>query len=159
VPVRQGGTGTTSEEESVPHGLPERYEAGNLNVAGIAGLEAGAAYVSDNLQTSAAHLQMLTMRLVDGLQELASVKTYGPKTGDRVGVVSLNVAGYDPQELAALLDAQWSIQSRAGLHCAPRMHAALGTLPSGTLRLSLGHFTSEADVDAALKAIAELAAG
>jgi selenocysteine lyase/cysteine desulfurase len=83
---------------------------------------------------------------------------YGPKLGDRVGVVSLNVAGYDPQELAALLDAQWSIQSRAGLHCAPRMHSALGTSPSGTLRLSLGHFTTEDEVDRAVQSIAELVA-
>jgi selenocysteine lyase/cysteine desulfurase len=71
----------------------------------------------------------------------------------------LNIAGYDPQELAALLDSQWSIQTRAGLHCAPRMHAALGTSPSGTLRLSLGHFTTESEIAAALAAFTEITAG
>lgn len=159
VPTRQGGTGTSSEDESVPAELPERYEVGNLNLAGIAGLEAGAAYVADHFTQSAARLQMLTMRLVDGLSGLNGVRLMGPKTGDRVGVLSLTVAGYDPQELSALLDAQWSIQTRAGLHCAPRMHAALGTLPSGTLRFSLGHFTTEAEIDAAIQCITELAVG
>jgi selenocysteine lyase/cysteine desulfurase len=76
---------------------------------------------------------------------------------ERVGVVSLNVAGYDPQELASLLDSQWSIQTRAGLHCAPRMHAALGTAPSGTLRLSVGMFNTAEHIDAVVNALAEIA--
>ena len=93
-----------------------------------------------------------------GPAQVRGLTLYGPRTADRrVGVVSLNLAGYDPQELAALLDANWSIQTRAGIHCAPRMHSALGTSPAGTLRLSIGHFTTAADIDAAVKAIGEVA--
>ena len=62
-----------------------------------------------------------------------------------------------PAIFAALLDANWSIQTRSGIHCAPRMHAALGTSPAGTLRLSLGHFNAAEDVDAAIAALGEVA--
>jgi cysteine desulfurase / selenocysteine lyase len=161
LPTRQGGTGTRSDEESQPTTLPDRYEAGNPNVPGIVGLEAGASYLTEQAG-GPAHSQMnaLTGRLLSGLAESSGVRLYGPRYGkSRLGVVSLNVAGYDAQELAALLDSQWSIQARAGLHCAPRMHAALGTAPSGTLRLSLGHFTTVEDIDAAIRAIGEVASG
>jgi cysteine desulfurase / selenocysteine lyase len=61
--------------------------------------------------------------------------------------------------LASLLDANWQIQTRAGLHCAPRMHAALGTAPRGTVRLSIGHFSNSEEIDATIAALAEIAAG
>jgi cysteine desulfurase / selenocysteine lyase len=159
LPTRQGGTGTRSDEDEQPQSLPDRYEAGNLNVPGIVGLEAGVAHVQ---QLGEAHVQahgrMLVQRLLAGLTGLSGVRLYGPPTGqDRVGVVSLTIAGFDPQELAAVLDANWHIQTRAGLHCAPRMHAALGTAPSGTLRLSLGHFTTQEQVDAVIGALGEVA--
>ena len=160
LPSRQGGTGTRSDEDVQPDGLPDRYESGNLNVPGIIGLEAGVSQVVElGEHKIQAHLRALTQRLLAGLTGLAGVELYGPPSGDhRVGVVSLNVAGFDPQELAALLDAQWSIQTRAGLHCAPRMHGALKTLPRGTVRFSIGHFTTQQQIDAAIQAIAEVAA-
>jgi len=159
LPVRQGGTGTRSDEDVQPESLPDKYESGNLNVPGIVGLEAGASHVLetgiDDIQEWA---QTLTERLLRGLGELTGVQLHGPRTTERrVGMVSLNVAGFDPQELAALLDSQWSIQTRAGIHCAPRMHGALGTLPRGTLRLSVGHFTTTQEIDTVLAALAELA--
>jgi cysteine desulfurase/selenocysteine lyase len=161
MPIRQGGTGTRSDEDIQPTGLPDRYESGNLNVLGIAGLEAGVSHVLElGEQHNERHGQALTEQLLTRLAEISHVRIYGPRAlGERVGVVSFNVAGYDPRELAALLDAQWSIQARAGLHCAPRMHAALGTLPAGTLRFSIGHFTTPDQIEAALAAIIEIASG
>jgi cysteine desulfurase/selenocysteine lyase len=158
-PQRQGGTGTRSDEDMQPASLPDRYESGNLNALGIAGLEAGLAHLAEtDLNHETARLAELTSALVAGIAELDGVTVYGPPAGaPRLPVVSLNVAGFAPQELAALLDAQWSIQTRAGIHCAPRMHAALGTAPLGTLRLSLGHFTTKDEVSAAIAAIAEVA--
>jgi len=161
LPLRQGGTGTQSDEDRQPDTLPHRYEAGNLNVPGIVGLEAGVSHVAElgehHIQVQA---RALIQRLLTGLTGLPKVRLYGPRSGvNRVGVVSLNLAGYDPQELTALLDSQWLIQTRAGLHCAPRMHAALDTLPGGTLRLSVGHFTTQEQIDAAVAAIAEIARG
>ena len=157
LPLKQGGTGTRSDEDVQPRTLPDRYESGNLNVAGIVGLEAGVKHLLSG--TSHADLAKLTARLLEGLSQIRGITLYGPRDPSRrVSVVSLNVAGYDPQELAALLDANWSIQTRAGIHCAPRMHSALGTSPGGTLRLSIGHFTTEAEIDAALAALGEVAA-
>jgi cysteine desulfurase / selenocysteine lyase len=158
VPLRQGGTGTRSDEDQQPDSLPDRYESGNLNVPGIVGLEAGVTHVARLGEAHVlAHSRALVQRLIAGLTGLPGLRLYGPPSGaDRVGVVSLNVAGFDPQELAAVLDANWRIQTRAGLHCAPRMHAALGTSPSGTLRLSIGHFTTQEDIDAAIAAFTEV---
>lgn len=155
-PRKQGGTGTRSDEDVQPLSLPDRYESGNLNVPGIVGLEAGVSHLLESAPQAARN--DLTGRLLDGLAGIRNVTLYGPRTSERrLGVVSLNVSGYDPQELAALLDANWSIQTRAGIHCAPRMHAALSTSPAGTLRLSLGHFNTAEDVDAAIAALGEVA--
>jgi len=161
LPTRQGGTGTRSDEDRQPDTLPDRYESGNLNVPGIVGLEAGISYVTQlNQQAAQNQGRAFIERLLSRLTGNSRVRLYGPRSGDnRLGVVSLNIVDYDPQELAALLDSQWSIQARAGLHCAPRMHAALKTTPRGTLRLSVGHFTNEAQIDAALAAILEIAGG
>jgi selenocysteine lyase/cysteine desulfurase len=161
LPLRQGGTGSRSDEEEQPRTLPDRYEAGNLNLAGIAGLEAGVTHLLESGSTasgeSASQLTALTGRLLEALRDLGPLRLYGPKsTENRMGVFSLNLPGFDPQELAALLDAQWSIQVRAGLHCAPRMHAALGTTPGGTVRFSLGHFTTPAEIETAIAALEEL---
>lgn len=158
LPLRQGGTGTRSDEDVQPTSLPDRYESGNLNVPGIVGLAAGVAEImSRGMESIERHARDLLGRLSEGLAGIPGLTLYGPGTTDRrVAVVSFNLAGYDPQELASLLDANWSIQTRAGLHCAPRMHAALGTAPSGTLRVSLGHFNTAGHVDALLGALAEI---
>jgi len=160
-PIRQGGTGTHSEEEAQPRELPDRYEAGNLNVPGIVGLQAGVRHVlAAGVEAERARQQWLMTRLLAGLHELDGVQVYGPPdAAGRVGLVSLRWEGLSPQELASVLDAQWSIQTRAGLHCAPRMHASLGTLPEGTLRLSVGHFTTLDQIDTVLAALAAIVRG
>ena len=77
----------------------------------------------------------------------------------RVAVVSITIAGYDPQEVAATLDAAFGVQVRAGLHCAAGMHRALGTLAAGgTVRFSPGAMTTDEEIRAAVAAVAELAA-
>jgi cysteine desulfurase/selenocysteine lyase len=161
LPLRQGGTGTRSDEDIQPQSLPDRYESGNLNLAGLAGLDAGVSHVL-GLGDDCGYRQLrdLIDALIEQLRRIHGIQLYGPSSfSARAGLVSLNVAAYDPQELAALLDAQWTIQARAGLHCAPRMHAALGTLPRGTLRLSVGHFTTRGDIDSSVAALAEVAGG
>jgi len=161
LPLRQGGTGTRSDEDVQPTSLPDRYESGNLNALGIVGLESGVSHVlQTGIETIQERSRELTRRLLAGLEQIRGVTLFGPRNANsRLGVISLNVAGYDPQELAALLDTNWSIQTRAGLHCAPRMHAALGTLPRGTLRISPGHFSTEAEIDTLIGVLKEIAAG
>jgi cysteine desulfurase/selenocysteine lyase len=158
-PIRQGGTGTKSDEPQQPDSLPDRYESGNLNVPGIAGLGAGIEWLQHTgLSKIENHERELLNSLLSGLQGISGVTLYGPLGAEnRVGVVSFNIEGFDPQEVAAALDASAGIELRAGLHCAPRMHAALGTSPSGTVRASLGPFNTEDDVRSLVAAVAEFA--
>jgi selenocysteine lyase/cysteine desulfurase len=153
---RQGGTGTASEDDHQPSSLPAKYESGNLNVPGIAGLLAGVQFVNERgIAALRRHERELSARLINGLCRLDEVTLYGPNSGDdRVGVVSFNLASHDPHEVASLLDATAGIEVRSGLHCAPRMHAALGTLArNGTVRLSVGPFNTTDEIDAAADAI------
>ncbi len=102
----------------------------------------------------------MTDRLVAGLRELDRVTLYGPTDSQlRVGVVSCNVDGFDPQELAALLDSAFGIQVRAGLHCAPLVHRAIGgDQLGGTVRFSIGPFNTEEHIDAAIEGLGQIAA-
>jgi len=156
---RQGGTGTRSEEDLQPDSLPDKYESGNHNAPGLVGLAAALEYVTDRgVETIRAHEQELTARLLAGLAEIPSLTQYGPAdAAERVAVVSVSVDGFDPQDLAGILDDSFGIQTRAGLHCAPRIHAELGTQATGgTLRISPGPFSTSEDIDAALTALKEL---
>lgn len=158
--TRQGGTGTNSEDDHQPEGLPERMEAGSLNLAGIAGLQAGLAYLAElGIDEIIRHGRALTALLLTRLSKVHGVKIFGPTTADsRLPVVSFQVQGYDPQEVAGMLDASAHVQARAGLHCAPLMHRRLNTLNTGgTVRFSFGPFNTEAEVETATAAVAALA--
>jgi cysteine desulfurase family protein len=158
--VRQGGTGTQSERARQPDELPSKFEAGNLNVPGILGLAAGAEYLTTRgLDDVERHGRELCQRLLGGLESMPSVRVFGPAGAhQRVPLVSLVIDGYDPQEIAAILDAAHHIQTRPGLHCAPLMHAALGTQTGGgTVRFSLGPLTTKAEIEVALEAVGEIA--
>jgi len=154
-PTRQGGSGTRSNEPDQPTSLPDRFESGNLNVAGIAGLSAGVAWLQERgLAAIHEHELQLRERLVRALRELPHVIVYGPEMSAAcVGVVSFNIRDFDPQEVAAALDAAAGLELRAGLHCAPLIHDALGTSPAGTVRASIGPFSTSEDVDALIAAV------
>jgi cysteine desulfurase family protein len=158
---RQGGTGSRSEEDRQPELLPDKYESGNLNVPGILGLGAGIDYLRQRgIDAVRAHAQQLTQQLLEGLSTMPGVTVFGPRdAAKQVGLVSVNLEGIDPQVAAGMLDVGYSIQTRAGLHCAPLMHKALGTLGTGgTLRFSIGPFNTEEHIDAALTALREISA-
>ena len=158
--LRQGGTGTQSNIDRQPDDLPGKYESGSLNVPGLFGLGAAAEYLRERgIDNIRRHDRTLAERLLAGLAGVRGVRLYGPRDAERrLGVVSISVTGYDPQEVAANLDYAYRIQVRAGLHCAPLMHRALNTeAAGGTVRLSLGAFNTAAEVDAAVTAVAEIA--
>jgi cysteine desulfurase/selenocysteine lyase len=160
-PCRQGGTGSRSHLDRQPDELPDKYESGNLNAAGLVGLGAGVDWLRKRgLRAVVEHEMRLSARLLAGLRELPGVRVHGPLEAEsRAGVVSITIEGFDPQEVAGMLDAARRIQVRAGLHCAPLMHRALGTLEQGgTVRFSIGPFNIEEHVDAAIDAVRELAA-
>ena len=159
---RQGGTGTRSEEERQPDTLPEKYEAGNHNAPGLVGLEAALAWIEGRtVARIRGHEETLLEQLLVGLRKLPGVHIFGPQDlARRSGVVSLRIPGYTPQEAAAILDEHFGLECRAGLHCAPRMHRALGTFDEGgTVRLSPGTFTTPDEIDAAIAAVRQLVTG
>ncbi|MCA9018393.1 MAG: aminotransferase class V-fold PLP-dependent enzyme, partial [Planctomycetaceae bacterium] len=157
---RQGGTGTRSEEESQPQTLPDKFESGNHNAPGLVGLRAALEYVRDQgVSQLRQHELQLTARLIEGLRELSGFELPGPAEVEaRVGVVSLVNPLVEPQVLASILDENFGIQTRAGLHCAPRIHRAIRSRESGgTLRFSPGPFTTMSQIEAAISAMHELA--
>jgi cysteine desulfurase family protein len=160
-PIIEGGTGTNSHSLHQPSAMPARYEAGTVNYLGVAGLHAAVAPLLEPgvLDRRRAHVAGLTARLRAGLEAVPGVRLYGPP-GDvpRAPVVSVTMAGLYPSEACAALEEEFGILTRAGRHCAPLVHRALGTAPQGTLRFSLGASTVAAEVDRAVEAVALLSA-
>jgi cysteine desulfurase family protein len=153
--LREGGTGSRSESDSQPSDYPDRWEAGSHNLPGIVGLGAGLdAIMEMGLEEIHARKMRLTRLLLDGIDAVDGVTLHGPRDLKlREGVFSLNVKGWDPHVLGALLDVEHGIKGRAGLHCAPLAHRAAGTLETGSFRLSLGPFNRSDHVRAALRAL------
>jgi cysteine desulfurase / selenocysteine lyase len=158
--LRQGGTGTRSEEDVQPETLPDKYESGNHNAPGLVGLEAAVSWLTGRgVMAIHRHEQALVAQLLEGFALIPGVRQFGPSlVGDRVGVVSVAVCGLDPQSVAAILDQEFSIEVRAGWHCAPGVHRAIGSFDSGgTVRFSVGPFSTAADVSAAIEALGQIA--
>lgn len=152
-PLRFGGTGSRSEEQTMPEELPDRVEAGTLNVPGIAGLGAGIDFLMRQPQ-EALHRQELRLlrRAASGLRALELPVFVGP---GQVGVLSFCFPGLDCEEAAEAFSRR-GVALRAGLHCAPLAHRTGGTLPEGTIRLSLSALSRPADVEGFLQAAQQL---
>lgn len=158
-PLREGGTGSYSEQEEQPYLLPDRYESGTINSVGISGLGAGLRYIfSEGLERISTHGQYLIDRLIEGLANVPKVRLYGAKDRSKQApVVSLNIEGYEPGEVGAILDQAFDVKVRTGLHCAPGAHRTLGTFPSGTVRLSPGYFNTIQEIDLTVYALEKIA--
>ena len=156
-PLLRGGAGGDSTRREMPEAMPDRLEAGTVNAPGLAGLEAALEFVlGRGVVELHRHESRLKERLRAGLAGMRGVRILSPEAPDGVGIVTLTARSVDPATLAHRLDAEWGVQGRAGLHCAPECHRLLGTVRTGALRLSLGWASSEADVDRALEAIQAL---
>jgi cysteine desulfurase family protein len=160
-PLLCGGTGSRSEQERQPDLLPDKYEAGTPNILGLAGLAASVRHVLDRgVEAMMEHEQALAAHLMDGLRMIDRVRLFGPHDARRrTAVVSFTIDGLPVSEIAYRLDEEFGIMCRPGLHCAPRAHQTLGTLPDGTVRLAAGPFTGEDEIDAAIGAVRILAGG
>jgi selenocysteine lyase/cysteine desulfurase len=154
-PMLVGGSGTHSTGPEQPLTMPERFESGTLNTPGIAGLKAGVEFIRETgMAAIRARETELTNRLLDGLSGMSGVTIHGPMAaGERVGVVSFTVTGRDPAEIGFLLDRDYDISVRTGLHCAYSAHQTIGTFPAGTVRVSPGFFNADGDPDAFLSAL------
>lgn len=156
-PVVFGGTGSQSQSLEMPTSLPAMLEPGNLNVPAIAGWEAGLAALAVQetaaQEEKAARCGELAAALRRGLSDLPATRVI---MGERLPIASLTFSGGDVNLVAALLDSEFGIEVRSGLHCAALIHPQLGTAPHGTLRVSGGHSTTLAEINALAAALAEI---
>lgn len=144
-PYREGGTGSRSDSPLQPDELPDRYESGTLNLPGIAGLLEGVRFLQAHGDEIHIKEEALTKKLRNSLSQLNRITLYGP-ADNTVGIVSFNVDGLRSGETADVLN-RAGVGMRAGLHCAPLMHRALGTLETGVVRASPGFFNTEAEIE------------
>ena len=157
--TRFGGTGVDSKSLVHTQTFPHRLEAGTLNLLGIIGLSAGVDYIlKEGIEAIHGREMVLLKKLYEGLSQLDRVEIYGP--GDRsshVALMTVNVKGIAPEDVGMILDGDFNIAVRAGLHCAPLLHEALGTYPQGAVRFSLGPFNTAEDIDRTLEAMTVIA--
>lgn len=156
-PLLQGGTGSRSEFEVQPEFLPDKFESGTPNGAGIAGLGAGIAWVMERgVETIHEHELAIARRLKEGLGNLPGVALHGPLTSPGTSVISFTVKGHHVSEIGLRLDEEAGVLARVGLHCAPAAHRTLGTFPEGTVRFAPGPLTTPAEAEAAIAALARI---
>ena len=165
-PWREGGTGGDSSSPIQPEEFPHRLEGGTPNIFGIAGLREGVKILLERgVESILTHERKMLTTFYSALKDPGRYSWYGAdrviaeKRGEgRVGLVGINLAGFAPTETAAILDEQFDIAVRAGLHCAPYAHKHLGTFPHGTVRLSVGLLTTAEEMREAAAAFDEIAA-
>ena len=157
-PLKVGGSGDHSFDHHQPEAYPTRLEAGTLNGHGIAGLHAAMEYLAE-VGVDAIHRKetALMTRFYEGVKDIPGVTVYGDFDHLRTAVVALNIGDEDSAAISDALMEDYDIATRAGAHCAPRMHEALGTTEQGAVRFSFAWFNTEEEVDAAIRAVRELA--
>ena len=158
-PLLRGGTGIHSYDRDQPQAYPTRLEAGTLNTHGLAGLHAALEFIERHgVQAIGARERALMRRFYDGVRGIPGVAVYGDfEQDERAAIVTLNIRDYASGEVADALFEDCGIATRAGAHCAPRMHEALGTVEQGAVRFSFAFFNTEDEVDMAVRAVRELA--
>jgi selenocysteine lyase/cysteine desulfurase len=157
-PFKVGGSGVHSYDKEQPAPYPTRLEAGTLNTHGIAGLSAALDFIRQTgLETIRAKEHALMRRFYAGVSSVEGVTVYGDFDAKRTAVIALNIREYDSGAVADALYEECGIATRAGAHCAPLMHMALGTADRGAVRFSFSWFNTEEEVDQAVAAVAELA--
>lgn len=159
--VRAGGTGVRSAYPYHLEDFPWRLEYGTPNMVGVAALWAGQQWIEEQGGPAAIHARemKLAQKLVDGIRGIEGVKLYCCESRENhLSTVSMNVQGAEAGDVGVMLDCDYSIATRTGLHCAPLVHQQLGTMDiHGTVRFSIGAFNTEEQVDQAIQAVGEIA--
>lgn len=158
-PLVVGGSGVHSFDEVHPTEMPTALEAGTLNVPGLAGLEAGVHWIlQQSVETLGAKENALARLFYENVKDIPGVIVYGDCTAEaHAPIVSLNLAGEDSARVADALWEEYGVCVRAGAHCAPLMHKALGTVEQGVVRFSFSHQNTEEEALAAAAAVRALA--
>lgn len=155
-PLLDGGTGEIEEVLD----LPERLEAGTMNMPGVAGLGAGVGFLlKTGVKNVREHEMKLCSMLLEGIGRIDGASIIGSTdAAQRASLVSFNIEGKDPRELGIILDEEFSIMVRSGTHCAPEAHKEAGTFPLGAVRVSPGYFNTEDDIEQFLGAVRKIGA-
>ena len=159
-PFIVGGTGSLSHEETQPEVMPDKFEAGTMNLPGFAGLDAALDWIDrTGIEAIREREEKLGTRLEEGLLSIKGLRLLGSARGEspRLPVYAFNIDGKDNGEFANDLSMTYGIEGRPGLHCAPLAHRTLGTFPEGALRLSPGYYTTEDEIDYTIESIRALA--
>lgn len=157
-PLKSGGSGVQTYSKTHPAQMPTALEAGTLNGHGLAGLDAAIDYINQvGMEQIRQKEQTLMWRFYEGVKDIPNIKFYGDfTTKDRCPIVTINLGDYSSAEVSDELYVTYGISTRAGAHCAPLMHKALGTVEQGAVRFSFSHFNTEEEIDAAIAALIEL---
>ena len=157
--LKEGGTGSRSEDLFQPDLLPDKYESGTHNTPGIVGLNEGVKFIfKEGIDKIKEHEEELCKYMLERLEEVPNIKIYGPKDANkRASVISINIGNMDSGEITFLLDSEYDIATRSGIHCAPLAHKTLGTLEQGAVRFSIGYFNTKEEIDKAINALKEIA--
>ena len=161
-PLLSGGTGSISHTEEIPKFMPDRFEPGTMNLPGIFGLHAALEWLAETGMENIHYKERtLTELFLKKIKELdisgEKISIIGKENVDeRTAVVSIQTPERDVSEVAYLLDKNYGIMTRVGLHCAPSAHKTLGTYPTGTIRFSFGYFNTEEEVLLAVKALEKI---
>jgi cysteine desulfurase family protein len=156
-PLMTGGTGSASELEMQPDFMPDKFESGTPNTPGIAGLLAGVRFIqSQGIEAIRGRERGLAEELRKGLASIPDVRVYGDPMKS-IPLVSFTIEGMSPSDVTLMLDEEYGIMARPGLHCAPSAHRTIDTFPQGTVRFSLGWFNTEEEIRYALDAVSKIA--
>ena len=153
-PLLDGGTGEIEDLLD----LPERLEAGTMNMPGVAGLGAGVDFLlNTGVKTVRAHETELCAMLIEGICKIDGSRIVGPaEAALRASLVSFNIDGKDPRDVGIALDEEYSIMVRSGMHCAPEAHKEADTFPLGAIRVSPGYFNTKDEIEKFLGAVRKI---
>lgn len=156
--LKEGGTGSKSEDLLQPNLLPDKYESGTHNTPGIVGLNEGVKFIFEQgIDNIREHEEKLCEYMLSELQKVPNIIIYGPMDSKkRAAVISINIENMDSGEITFLLDSEHDIATRSGIHCSPLAHQTLGTLEQGAVRFSLGYFNTKEDIDKAIQALIKI---
>jgi selenocysteine lyase/cysteine desulfurase len=163
IEIRQTRSGGTGVKSAYPYHLeeyPYRMEYGTPNVLGIAALLAGQQWIKEKgIENIHSGEMRLARMLVDGLRNIEGVTMYCcDDLENHLSTVSINVEGMDAGNVGIMLDVDFNIATRTGLHCAPLVHKQIGTADSGgAVRFSIGAFNTDRHIKAAIEAVTEIA--
>ncbi len=157
-PLIVGGTGSMSDSEEIPPFMPDKFESGTLNLPGIFGLNEALKYLNNvGIENIYKKEMTLTHKFIEGLMEIDKLVLVGLKdTEGRVSTISVDCLYHDNALVSHLLDTEYNIMTRCGLHCAPSAHKTLGTFPQGTIRFSIGYHNSIEEIEYALNALKKI---